>query len=512
VAAMTFNWENFLKQHRDEIVLEWKKRLKFDVSMNYAQRSLAELQITTENAYDANGCMIAYDDYGPINEFINEISNIRLEEGFPLEDVQKAFELYRKILVPVLIRESPVQVVCKNIEAVNTALAYTINRFSHDFQKKHEKYLQKYAQQLEKNVAERTAELAESEHKYKTLVEDISDGYLVLDKDRIAFVNPAFCRMHGCRVNATMETSFLLFVAKESHQRVSAIISREIQAGTEPETFEYLRLTKEGECLPTEVNFRPSRFGGQDYNLCIVRDITKRVEMEKRSREVERMTYIGQLITSLSHEIRNPLSSVKMNLQILSKNMILIGNDRKRLQISEREINRLEGILQELLNFAKPVSLKLSQTDINQIVRSCVELLEMKFHRKSIDCQIHTDQSLKDFPADKGKIEQMIINFLLNALDSVDDFGTIRILTGRAEQKGLPYAMIRIEDDGKGIPEELLPHIFEPFYTTKTTGTGLGLANVKQIVTAHHGRIEVMALKNSGTAFEVFLPMGETNG
>jgi signal transduction histidine kinase len=234
--------------------------------------------------------------------------------------------------------------------------------------------------------------------------------------------------------------------------------------------------------------------------------------MEKRSREVERMTYIGQLITSLSHEIRNPLSSVKMNLQILSKNMILIGNDRKRLQISEREINRLEGILQELLNFAKPVSLKLSQTDINQIVRSCVELLEMKFHRKSIDCQIHTDQSLKDFPADKGKIEQMIINFLLNALDSVDDFGTIRILTGRAEQKGLPYAMIRIEDDGKGIPEELLPHIFEPFYTTKTTGTGLGLANVKQIVTAHHGRIEVMALKNSGTAFEVFLPMGETNG
>ncbi|WP_300456907.1 ATP-binding protein [Desulfobacula sp.] len=509
---MTFSWENFLSRHRDEIVLAWKKRLKNDVSEDYAQRSLEELQVTTETAYDANSSMIAYNDYAPINAFINEISNVRLEEGFSLEDVQKAFELYRKIIVPVLIRESPVQALCENIEAVNNALAYTIYRFSYDFQKKHEKYLKQYAQQLEKDVAERTAELGESEHKYRTLVEDISDGYLALDKDRIAFVNPAFCRMHGCRVNDAMDMSFLLFVAKESHEQVSAIISREIKTGTEPETFEYLRLTKDGESLPTEVNFRPSRFGGQDYNLCIVRDITKRVEMEKRSREIERMTYIGKLITSLSHEIRNPLSSVKMNLQILSKNMILKGNDRKRLQISEREINRLEAILQELLNFAKPVSLQLTRTDINEIVRSCVELLEMKFHRKSIDCQIHVDPTVKEVPADKGKIEQMMINFLLNALDSVDDFGNIRISTCRVEQKDRPYVMIRIEDDGKGISKELLPHIFEPFYTTKTTGTGLGLANVKQIVTAHHGRIEVMALKNSGTAFEVFLPMGETNG
>ncbi|SDU59289.1 PAS domain S-box-containing protein [Desulfobacula phenolica] len=507
-----FDWEDFFNRHRAEITLEWKKRLKYHVSRNYELRSLDELRVTTEMAYDASCSMIVCNDHALINRFIDEISNIRLEEGFRLDDVQKAFELFRKLIVPALIKESPRELLCENIEAVNTALSYTINRFSSDFQKKHEKYLKDYAQQLEKDVASRTVELKESEHKYKTLVEEISDGFLVLDKDRIAFVNPAFCGMHGCRIKEPLQASFLSFVSKKSHEKVSAIISRGINKGAEPEAFEYLRLTKDKKCLPTEINFRPSRFGGRDYNLCIVRDITKRVETEKKSREMERMAYIGQLTASLSHEIRNPLSSVKMNLQILGKNIILKGNDRKRIQISEREINRLEGILKQLLDFAKPVSLKFDMVDINDIVRSCVELLEMKFHRKSIECEIKLDPGLKEFSADKDKVEQIIINFLLNALDSVDDFGIIRVLTAVKKQNGTPCAMIRVEDNGKGISRDLLPHIFEPFYTTKTNGTGLGLANVKQIATAHGGRVRVIDLKNSGTAFEVFLPMGEING
>lgn len=512
MADMNFEWEDFQKRHREKIVLEWAKRLKHDVSRLYTRRSLEELMQTTGNACDSFGSMIARNDYTPINRFINEITKIRLEEGFPLEDVQKAFELYRQIVIPILVKESPQQLLCQNIEAVNRCLAYTIHRFSHHFQKKHETYLKKYAQQLERDVAERTAELKESELKYKTLVEEISDGYLVLDKERIAFVNPAFHRMHGYKAKDTLKKSFLFFVAKESLEKVSHIITREIKKETESESFEYLRLTKKGDCLPTEINFRRSQFQGRAYNLCIVRDITKRVQMEKQSREIERMAYIGELTTSLSHEIRNPLSSIKMNLQILGKNIMLKGNDRQRIQISEREINRLEGILKQLLDFAKPMPLKLTLTNINHIVCSCVELLEIKFYRKSIDYKIHVDSSLNEILADKGKIEQMVINLLLNALDSVDDFGKISILTKKKNIQGKLFAVIRVEDDGKGISKEMLPHIFEPFYTTKATGTGLGLANVNQIATAHQGRVAVIDLKNTGAAFEVFLPMGETNG
>lgn len=509
---MQFKWETFLNKHRQKMVLEWGKRLKYNVSEHYKQRSPEELSMTTVKAFDSFYQVLVHNNYTQINGFINEITTIRLEAGFRLDDVQKAFEIYRQMIIPILVAESPSAMLCENIEAVNTNLAYTIHRFSSHFQRMHEQYIKEYAKRLEKDVAARTEELLESEYKYKTLVEDISDGYLALQGEKIAFVNPAFCKMHGYRAQEIMKLSFLSFVAKKNHERVGSILAREGRKGIEPEAFEYLRLTKEGESLPTEINFRPSWFREKEYTLCIVRDITKRVEMEKKSREIERMTYIGQLTASLSHEIRNPLSSVKMNLQILSKNIILNGNDQKRLEISKNEIDRLEGILQGLLNYAKPLSLKFNLANLNDIVCACIELLEIKFHRKSIDYQLNLNPSLKECFVDKGKIEQILINLLLNALDSVEDFGNIRIITDRKKQSGKPYAMVRIEDDGKGVSKELLPHIFEPFYTTKTDGTGLGLANVKQIVTAHHGEIKVFNLTDTGTVFEVFLPYGEING
>ena len=506
-----FNWEPFLARHREAIVSEWRDRLKVEVSEQYARRPLDELAMTTGEACDSFCRMIAGNDYAPINEFINEITRIRLKEGFALQDVQKAFELYRQIIIPILVRESPRKFLCRNIEALNTCLAYTIHRFSYHFQKMHEQYLKEYAGRLEKDVFERTTELKESELKYKTLVEDISDGYLVLYHDKIAFINPAFCRMHGY-LEKVPTNSFLFFVAEEDREKVRNIITQAIKKETEPEAFEYLRVTRTGERLPTEINFRPSRFEGRENNLCIVRDITKRVEMEKKSREIERMAYIGKLTASLSHEIRNPLSSVKMNLQILGKNHRFQGNDKKRLDISEREIKRLEGILQELLDFAKPVSLQLSGIDLNEIIYSCADLLEVKFNKRQIQCDIDVDKALPCFPADKGKIEQVVINLLLNALDSIEDEGRIRVSTKKRSQKGERYAVIRVEDDGKGISKELLPQIFEPFYTTKTTGTGLGLSNVKQIATAHGGSVRVADSKNKGAAFEVFLPLGESNG
>ncbi|MCF6247730.1 MAG: ATP-binding protein [Desulfobacula sp.] len=503
-----FHWEKFLAQHRDLIIDEWQKRLQKEVSDHYAKRSQKELRATTGKACDAFSLALAKDDYAPINVFINEITQIRLDAGFPLADVQKAFELFRQIVIPLLIKESPPDLLCENIEAINKGLAYTIHRFSNHFQTMHETYLKEYAKRLEKDVAKRTAELKDSEQQYRSLVEEISDGYLALHKENIAFVNPAFCKMHDVEPGEILQKSFLEFVADEN----KANITRTVINGAEPEAFEYLRRKKDGSCLPTEINFKPSWFKGQEYHLCIVRDITKRVQMEKKSRELERMAYIGKLTTSLSHEIRNPLSSVKMNLQILGKNNSFKGNDKKRLDISEREIQRLEGILKELLDFAKPVALQSAKTDINQIIFSCVELLEVKIKKQHIHCEIRVDEDLPLVMADKGKVEQLVINLLLNALESVDESGKIIVVTTKRDLEDGSFVVIRVQDDGKGLSKQLAAQIFEPFYTTKTTGTGLGLANVKRIVAAHRGRVEVVTLKTPGTAFEVFLPMVENNG
>lgn len=502
-----FSWQEFLDRHRSAIIDQWQQRLKTEVSDHYTRRTKEELYTTTANACDAFAQYLAARDFTPINRFINEITRIRLDAGFPLSDVQKAFELYRRILIPILVEESPKELLCENIQAVNRGLAYTIHRFSDHFQDMHETHLKEYASRLEKDVAARTAELKDSEQRYRRLVEEIRDGYLILHNARIEFVNPAFCKLHGIHPHDALRRSFLDFVAKDNRKKVSQMVTPDSPDENEPEAFEYLRLTTDGRQLPTEINFRPSWFKGQSYHLCIVRDITKRVEMEKKSREMERMAYIGQLTTSLSHEIRNPLSSVKMNLQILGKNKAFTGNDKQRLNISEREIHRLEGILQQLLDFAKPVSLERAPVDLNQIIRQCVELLEVKINKRNITCQLNEDPLLPLLTADQSKLEQLTINLLLNALDSVAGNGLIRITTRVRDLNNAPHALIRIRDTGKGIPKESLPHIFEPFYTTKTIGTGLGLANVKQIVDAHQGKITVENPEGTGIAFEIFLPV-----
>ena len=503
-----FRLDALLKHHRKRIIREWCDRLYTEVSDNYAARDAQELAQTTARAYDAFCHVLVKNDYTAMNRFINEITTVRLESGFPLDDVQKAFELFRILIVPVLVDKSPKFCLRSHIEQVNTCLAYTIHRFSNHFQKMHETCLKEYADRLERDVAARTAQLKESEHKYKTLVEEISDGYLVLEGETIAFVNPAFCRMHGIDdPEKILMTPILNLVHKKDRPKVRRLVSQNhVSDPGASAAFEYRRLLMDGRAFPTEMGCRPSRFEGGHYNLCIVRDITRRVKLEKKSRQMERMAYIGRITASLSHEIRNPLSSIKMNLQILGQNHRFAGNDEKRLQITQTEIQRLETILQQLLDFAKPVSLVPEDVDVNEVVHFCAGLLNVKFRKIQASCRVDLDRSLPVITADKAKIEQVVINLLLNALDSIRPGGNVCVRTGVQTRNRKTVVSIKVSDDGDGIPPELIPHIFEPFYTTKIKGTGLGLANVKQMVQAHNGVVSVEAGKLSGTTFEIFLP------
>ncbi len=228
-------------------------------------------------------------------------------------------------------------------------------------------------------------------------------------------------------------------------------------------------------------------------------------------REAERMAYIGQIATSLSHEIRNPLSAVKMNLQILKKNTDLKVNDQRRIDISVKEVIRLEQILSELLDFAKPLQLERAFTNINDILASCSELLEMRLNEENIKISTEFDSNIPKLWADAQRLEQAFINLLLNAIEASEEKGKIVIKTLYIPDGGSPGTEILIEDEGHGVPEELLDEIFKPFFTTKSKGTGLGLSNVKRIVDVHGGTLEVVNLKPKGTSLRVLLPVGKNN-
>ena len=305
---------------------------------------------------------------------------------------------------------------------------------------------------------------------------------------------------------------FHAFVAPDSRDKVIEIYQKSLRKTPRPRSFEYMRLTKDGRSFPTEILARVTRYDNKLSSIGICRDITDRVKMEQRVRETERMAYIGQITTSLSHEIRNPLSTVKMNLQILTKNRQIQGNDQRRIEMSSREVVRLEGILKELLDFAKPLQLNLRPTDINQVLSSCAELLDMKFKEKNLIVHRAFDPDMPLVRADMGKLEQAFINMLLNAVETSDYYGEILIKTAFRADGVAEGAEVSIQDFGQGIARESRDELFKPFFTTKTKGTGLGLSNVKRIVEAHGGCVKAENSRPRGACFNIFLPAGADHG
>ncbi len=269
---------------------------------------------------------------------------------------------------------------------------------------------------------------------------------------------------------------------------------------------QYTRVGVPQDQAATEIKARVVDLGEGPVIIGICRDISERVAMEAKMREHERMAYVGHLSASLSHEIRNPLSSIKMNLQILARKLDLDGYDLRRLEITVHEVSRLESILRQLLDVARPLTITPSPVNVSALASGCVELLEAKAQAKDIRIVTRYAKELPMAQLDASKLEQALINLLLNAIDATPEGGRITVWTkasGGSENRRLELG---VRDTGAGIDSDQISHLFTPFYTSKTQGSGLGLSNVKRIVDAHSGEIEVRSRKGRGATFVLRLP------
>lgn len=494
----------WLEQERGHIISEWAERLAV-LSPSYRRRPRHELFGTVQEAFDSNLEAMATDDLTRIERFIAYITEKRLNAGFPLSDVQKAFELFRSIVIELLLKPEHRHLLPLTLPSLNACLSHTIHRFSDHFQHMHELSIRQHAENLERTVRQRTAELAESERRYKTLVNEINDGYFVIQKERIAFANRTFCRMHGAELEDVLGQPFLDFVHPEDRRAISLSYHDAMAGRPAPQQLEYRRLGCPPERSATEIKARVVDLGQGPVTIGICRDISKRVAMEKKVREHERLAYVGHLTASLSHEIRNPLSAIKMNLQILMRRLELQGYDRRRLEISAREVERLEGILHQLLDTARPLNLRLAPVDLAALAESCVELLEPKAADKGVEIIRRHAPGLPLVSGDAGRLEQALINLLLNALEAVGRGGRI-VVWSRRPPRDPGMVELGVRDNGAGVAPEQLPQLFTPFYTSKARGTGLGLSNVKRIVEAHGGAIRVKSSPGRGAAFILRLP------
>jgi len=245
---------------------------------------------------------------------------------------------------------------------------------------------------------------------------------------------------------------------------------------------------------------------GTNHYILVQRDITEFKNLEKQLYDSQKLAALGQLSAGIAHEIRNPLSSIKMSLQILTKRMNPEGNDLKRFRIAEKEVEHLEMLVNDILAFAKPVEPKKIPVDLSKVLEQALALSEKEITDKKIEIQTE----FADVPSvrvDAAMMTDAFINIIRNALEASNENGKIKV-TLRYTYESRQSVAVEIKDNGSGIDESDMPHIFNPFFTRKNYGTGLGLSLVKKIVDIHQGKIDIFSKKNEGTKVLIILPVG----
>jgi signal transduction histidine kinase len=228
-------------------------------------------------------------------------------------------------------------------------------------------------------------------------------------------------------------------------------------------------------------------------------------ELEKANAEkalMERLSALGEMATTVAHETKNPLNSIRVAASYLKKNFqgeILT----EFLTIIEEEVVRLNELTSGFLGFSKPAPLKLKACDLNAVVKTTTDLIRQEATDRNIEVVVLTDDHLPPVPCDLSQMKQALLNLLVNAMDASSEGGAITVTT----EAGDGRVKVSVRDAGKGIPAAEVEKIFKPFYTTKTRGAGLGLAIVDRIVKEHKGGINVVSAVGAGTTFTIELPV-----
>jgi PAS domain S-box-containing protein len=234
----------------------------------------------------------------------------------------------------------------------------------------------------------------------------------------------------------------------------------------------------------------------------VVRDITELKDLQEKLATSEKMAALGEVAAKVAHEIRNPLVSVGGFAKRLEKK--LEGNLKEYAAIIVREVERLEGILKEILGFVKEVRLAREVVDLNSLVDEVVMLMASDMEERGIVLARDYGPPSMVY-VDPNRVKEAIMNIMTNSVQSVTGSGSISV---RTYERGR-FAAVEIKDTGRGIPGADLPFIFNPFFTTKVTGTGLGLAITHRIIQEHNGRIEVESEMDKGSVFRVYIPVKE---
>ncbi len=380
------------------------------------------------------------------------------------------------------------------------------------------KQLEIYSHQLQTMVEERTKELHESEQWHRSLFENATDGIIVMDRHGIIVnANDRACEMHGFTREALVGAHIKL-LAGDGNRNIWAESMRRILDG-ESLVFESKNNKKDGSTINVEVSAKAIEIGHEPYIQSFYRDITEKKKFQEHLMQSQKMESVGVLAGGIAHDFNNILTAILGHADLIRRLSVLDEKATRSLNVIEDASRRAGRMISKLLGFARKSKYERTPINLNDVVYETIKLLEQVIDKR-IDLSVELDNRLPLIQGDVNQMEQVIMNFIVNARDAMPKTGgRIVIKTqARAVVKSMPdvppyvppgeYVQISVSDTGAGIPEEIVNKIFEPFFTTKEQGkgTGLGLSMVYGAVKDHEGYLSVQSTLGAGSVFTVFLP------
>lgn len=349
-------------------------------------------------------------------------------------------------------------------------------------------------------------EVAHREKKLRTLVDTVQALLLELDEHgRVLQANPAVAEVTGASPEQLEGMEWMPNFVPDSARDGTEYVFARILAGESRIAHENPIISLDGTRERT-ISWMSSALEQPDGSLHVYAsglDVTEFKDLERRTRLAERLAAVGTMSAGLAHEIRNPLNSAQLQLRLLERRLHKHAVDTKLMrpiELVQSELQRLSSLVHEFLDFARPSEPKLSDTELSEIVEHVMALESPRALEHGVTIELRTCEPVR-VVADPGKIKQVLLNLVRNAVEAMPD-GGVAILELEARDDG---ALLRVIDSGPGLPDDVLERIFEPFYSTKSEGTGLGMAICHSLVTQHGGDVRVLT-GEQGTTVEVWLP------
>lgn len=356
---------------------------------------------------------------------------------------------------------------------------------------------------MSSKIQSSTKKLKLSESKYRSLIDHSIESIAIINNQgKIIECNRKMKHLTGYSEKELKHKNFYKLIDNQNTKSIRFPQGNSAKSAVDTEHFETILHTKDKLEIPVEIYSIKGFSLEQESKLAFVyiRDLSERKQIEKYSIQTEKMYALGQLSSGIAHEIRNPLFALNNNIEYIKQNVNEDGVFNEIYPELKTSIERIHKTVSTILDFAKPHKTELKKVNINDVINSSLILVKKQFTKSAIRIDENLDDKIKPIKADPHQLEQVFVNLFLNSFQAMDDQPGILTIVTKSENKRF---IITISDTGKGIPNDEIERIFDPFYSTFHNGTGLGLTIVQRILDGHNATYKVESEENFGTTFNI---------